>query len=287
LPINNETHLEATLNNWQVMSLAEKPTVIEKFTAGLNHQTYLISSANKKYVLKLFSQRASRAILAQKITSKKNLSPEILYTNKNEDVMLMDYISTESSYDNTNITSLAQTIKEVHALSYRNIDTDFGKFDLLAFITQYRNEIGQTDIPVNNLHHQLLPIVDLYLNDPTPWCFCHNDLVVENCLLSQNENPNTIIIDWEYAQINNPWFDIASVVHHFKLNEQQSAHLIQNYQPELAKQINSAIYFSAQCVVLWLDLLWYMAKKSISPTEQKHKLRRLKLQINNYHKHSI
>ena len=285
MPTNNKTQLKTALNNWHVMPFSEKPTVIKQFTNGLNHHTYLLFSNDKKFVLKLFSQNASRAILAQEITSKKYLSPEILYVNENKDTIVMNYLSAETNKDNASITSLAQTLKEVHSLPYSDIEADLGRFDVLAFIKQYKNEIGKTDTLINNLDQQLTPVIDIYLNDPTPWRFCHNDLVKENCLISQNENTlKTLFIDWEYAQINNPWFDIASIIQYFKLNKKQTTQFIQNYQPSLAKQINSPIYSAAQCVVLWLDLLWHTANKTIQPINKREKLRQLKIQIKNHYK---
>jgi len=58
-------------------------------------------------------------------------------------------------------------------------------------------------------HTLLTPLINEFCQDPTPLVFCHNDLVKENCLFDAQQ---AWLIDWEFAQLNNPWFDLGSIV---------------------------------------------------------------------------
>lgn len=54
---------------------------------------------------------------------------------------------------------------------------------------------------------------------------CHNDVVAANLLWS----PELMLIDWEYACDNDPFFDLATVVEHHDLSEQQVSVLMCAY----------------------------------------------------------
>jgi thiamine kinase-like enzyme len=53
--------------------------------------------------------------------------------------------------------------------------------------------------------------------DTATSALCHNDLVCENVVLAQGQG--MLLIDWEYAGIGDPYFDLAVVVRHHELGE--------------------------------------------------------------------
>jgi thiamine kinase len=57
-------------------------------------------------------------------------------------------------------------------------------------------------------------------------CLCHNDLVAGNILESSNDLK---FIDWEYAGLGDPWFDLALVVEHHQLSDELQSTLVQAY----------------------------------------------------------
>jgi thiamine kinase-like enzyme len=79
------------------------------------------------------------------------------------------------------------------------------------------------------------------LIEPGPQALCHNDLVCQNVL----EGDGLALIDWEYAGMGDPFFDLAIVVQHHELEENLARHFLAAYlqhQPDekelerLAKQ---------------------------------------------------
>jgi len=57
-------------------------------------------------------------------------------------------------------------------------------------------------------------------------CLCHNDLVAANILDCSN---GLMLIDWEYAGLGDPWFDLALVIEHHQLNDGLQDVFIQAY----------------------------------------------------------
>ncbi len=246
--------------SWQEMPVDEQPKLLKTFTDGLNHQTHLIESKNKRFVLKLFSSPSPNAITAHNFASQYNLAPEILYVNEQQSVALLEYIETDSAIqpvDSQELISLGTALKKLHALPNKSVETQIGKFDLLSFYQKYLANIGPDNALIQSKDKEIKPIVDLFLSDTTDWCICHNDLVKENCFIT---GVGTQFIDWEYAQINNPWFDLVTVIYSLKLDNQQVKTLIEAYDADLLPWLDNAFFYSALVSMLWCDILWNIAR---------------------------
>ena len=244
--------LNSALEHWQDWGFSSKPILLNTFKQGQNHCTGLIEVVNKRFVLKVFQHSYKRTINAERWANTLDLSPKIVYAANN--IQILDYIDDQGFSDDT-LSTLANAIQSMHSASH----TSNNKFDLLAFANDYLHE---ADAITQAWHQQLLPLLNEFLADPTLWAFCHNDLVVENCLFSPQGN--AVIIDWEFAQPNNPWFDLAAVILYFKLNKTQAKDFLDNYQTGWSNKIGERIFISSQIAVLWLDLLWNLKRHGVS-----------------------
>lgn len=243
------------------MPFPQKPSVIKKFSDGLNHQTYLITCADKLFVLKLFSAPSPQAISAQKIAAQNKLAPGVLYVNESFDVALFEYIDEQSldskNLSDTDLITLATGLQQLHSISTDKLIGQFDEFDLTTTLETYLQAINPSDKIIRRIHQRLKPAIDHYLSDPTKRCFCHNDLVAENCFIASRQ---ALYIDWEYAQINNPWFDIAALIYYFNLSQGQVELLLKHYRPNWEAKANSPILYASLCALLWCDILWHRAK---------------------------
>lgn len=242
--------LAKALENWQSWGLAE-PHLIKQFNNGLNHHAGLIQSDNKLYVLKVFEHSAQQAIQAQQWAAQLDIAPAIHFFD--DSTLIMDYVeSTDTNNDDKHLT-LANTLSRLHSASVQQTEP----FDLLNFCQLY---LASADNELQKKHDRLLPILNTFINDATPWCFCHNDLVVDNCLFYSRSYQTATLIDWEYAQYHNPWFDLAAIVYYFKLSEQQAADFLEHYQAGWSTHQNKPIFYASQISLLWGDVLWHAAK---------------------------
>lgn len=80
--------------------------------------------------------------------------------------------------------------------------------------------------------------------DAAHFALCHNDLVCENVLLTQSQG--LLLIDWEYAGIGDPYFDLAVVVRHHDLGRELTEHFLEAYlqRPPANREIER---LSRQC----------------------------------------
>ncbi len=238
--------LNKRLKEWRLWGLTEEPRLVKTFTAGKNHHTALIRSKQKHYVLKVFEHSFEQAINAQRWAAKHRLAPDVIYAEGS--LALMDYIE---SNDNTNdFDSLAAALGTLHTASPPELEP----FNLMEFCEGYLKSAPQQ---YHADHITLQPALDVFLNDSTPWVACHNDLVRENCLFGSQR---AWFIDWEYAMLHNPWFDLAAIILYFDLTNTQAKSFLEHYQEGWGEYVGQPIFFASQLALLWGDLLWHIDK---------------------------
>jgi len=248
------------LNSWRDWGLTERPQLLKTFTDGENHLTGLIQSSGRDYVLKVFSHSFDQAIGAQQWASTAVLAPLIIYAKDN--VAVFEYESDNRNHDqnqpikSADIKKLSAALTELHERPFVSVE-HLGNFDLLAFCDRY---LINANALTMNWHQALMPALEIFVNDPTPWCFCHNDLVKENYLI---QPLRVLFIDWEFAQRHNPWFDVAAVLHYLALDKNQSTMLLEHYRDGWQCKMQDPIFYASQIAVLWTDLLWHLSRNGM------------------------
>ena len=268
----HDPRLVATLEQWRDWPVSQQPAFVKSFDAGLSHQTFLLKADNKQWVLKLFRQPHAQAINIQQWAAKNALAPNILYFDSAYSYCLMEYCDGGQC---GNVSALAGKLKLLHTQSVPPV---FSKLGSVNFVDIHQRYLANADREVMTVHQQLLPAMELFFSDSNSLCCCHNDLVTEN-YMEQNAQP--VFIDWEYAQLNNPWFDIASVFYYFKLDHQAQVRFMQTYNEELVEQLQQPIYAAALCTVLWTNILWHLDKgKATEWSRLQEKLDQLRVYAN-------
>lgn len=237
--------LNQALSNWSDWGLTEKPTLIQVFEDGQNHHTGLIQAGDKELVLKVFKHSFNRTIKAEYWSSELLVSPRLYMAANN--IALYEFIE-DKGYKPTRLKDLARTLSLIH----QGKDKVVSEFDLIGFCDGY---LATADAATQRWHAALLPVLLEFTQDQTPSAFCHNDLVVKNCLFTDD---SALIIDWEFAQANNPWFDLGAIIYYFSLTKHQTEEFLACYQPGWESNVTQRILYTSQVAVLWCDLLWNM-----------------------------
>lgn len=235
------------LNNWAELGLPEKPTLLKEFNDGLNHHCGLIKAGNQQYVTKLFQHSFNQSLRAEYLACEAGVAPRIFSAANN--LTVAQYIE-DSGFNDERLIDLCQAIKKTHEISQEDSEL----LDLSQVLNRYLEDAPES---IASWHTLIAPLIKQFAEDPTPAVFCHNDLVKENCLFDKQQ---AWLIDWEFARLNNPWFDLGSVILYFKLDTLQTNKLLAHYFGHTEFEASSSITKLAQLCVLWCDLLWKISK---------------------------
>ena len=261
--------LADVLRNWQQYSFEHQPTLLKTFTAGLNHSVYLLKSGSQRVVLKVFAEPLPNAISAQQWAARFGLAPKIKFLSKERDLMIMEYVDSSTleleKLGHEQLLDLGIALKLLHNSPSKPLQATLGQFELLKFCAGYLPNLSDE---IHAMHKRLRPVLSEFINDSTPWTLCHNDLVRENCFSNQDQ---FMFIDWEYAQSHNPWFDLGAVVLYSDLSKEQAETFLDAYAKGFSEKVASPIYYSSQCAVLWVDILWYLAKFGMQSSKSMEK----------------
>jgi thiamine kinase-like enzyme len=224
---------------------------------GPTNASYLLEQGGAQYVLRIDKLDAVKLGLNRsnekqvcKIVADAGISPEPLYFDSVAGIYLRRYLSGRSwvvsDLDTPgNLERLARLLGALHRLPPAG-----DVFDPLAAATRYAKQLG-SEQSRSILHRAEISMQQLTA-DPMSPALCHNDLVCQNVL----ESERLMLIDWEYAGIGDPYFDLAVVVQHHFLDERSAhgflnAYLERPASPREIKHLQLQCDFYACLLELW------------------------------------
>ena len=238
-------------------SVSEKIELKDEIKSGPLSKIFICNFNNIKSIIrfdlslvsKLKIDRSNEINILEEI-SYLNLAPNILYTNLNKGILIWEYIpGSEISITKKNhdiiLIDLGRVLKKVHQFKLTKKNTK----EFNQSISFYKNLLS------NSLDQKIinkgLTLYNEIMDDNLPNVFSHNDLNKSNLLISNKIH----FLDWEYASMNHPYFDIASLVVALNLNPEGINKLWQGYsdnssfvdQSKLNRWVNFTYY---------LDYLW-------------------------------
>lgn len=154
-----------------------------------------------------------------------DLSPKILYFDEQAGLMIWKYISgKEPIFDlvgknKCSLNELGRSLNLIHSSlipqNSKNIFTNS--------LNLYKNLLNDT--PDQYYFNKAIDLYHELIDDGVSHVFSHNDLHKSNLIWCKK----FYFLDWEYSSLNHPYFDIASLIRSFKLNEKQANDLYLGY----------------------------------------------------------
>lgn len=266
--------------------------LVTVFEDGLSHQTALFQNKQEHYVVKVLKgerQILSQAITGQKIAATMAIAPQVLFSNIEQGILISEYLggtsiantASKNASTQESLFAIAGALKTLHNSPINEAGISLGQFDLIRFCEGYLRDADQASLAQ---HEVLLPVLQRFQTHPHK-VLCHNDLVAENIFLqtnSRNELTEAKFIDWEYCQINNPWFDLAAIVFYLNLSQAKCTAFLDAYfddTPYSNKDLRDAC-----AALLWGDILWHLHKfgDDFKP-RLTHKFAWLKANVSGFH----
>ena len=241
----------------KIASIDHKIEIISSLKIDLISQTFLCNFDDIKSVIRidfdipnwLKKQRASEFQILNFLKTKTQ-NQKILYHNLDRGILIREFhegkeISYSDIRGKENLISLGIEIKKVHEIKIDNVAIN----NFENVIENYR-DILKNKIKKNWYLNQGFKTFDSLSCKKNQIVFSHNDLNHQNILF----NKKYFFIDWEYASANSPYFDLASIISSYDLNDEEIGYLFDGYDknflldPEKLRNWMKFTYF--------LDYIW-------------------------------
>lgn len=220
---------------------------------GFNNINYLLKTSKKSYIVRVFKSNDSVNISRkfeyeiQKKAYKKNIASKPIFLN--DDLIIYEYVkgTHKTKLRNKDIKKLISKVKKYHKFKIKENPYNL-KSDLLNYAKILKDDKSKKIIK------ESLKILNKIRKNKKDFVLTHHDLNPKNILFQKN---NIKIIDWEYAGINNRFFDLASICIEFKLKKKKEQLLLEHYFKKNHKYSNQKELNNFKNIYSNLCYLWF------------------------------
>jgi len=239
-------------------------------SGGITNQNFRIEVNGNVFVLRIPGAdtellgivRSTECAVSQ-AAGKIGIGPEVIYVIEPEGYLVTSFIeghqpSPEELGQPQNISRVAVAIRRIHKLD--PISETFSPFRVVENSTAIalRFKVGFPD-NFSWLIKQMNAAETALLKSPIPAQLCHNDLLNANFL----DDGQIRILDWEYAGMGDPVFDLANFSVHHEFTDQQDRWLLESYFGEVTSA-NWARIKLLKVISDFREAMWAMVQIGIS-----------------------
>lgn len=201
---------------------------------GFNNIHFKVETPNQNYMLREFKlQGVDRELefKVQRMAYQLKLAPKAYFLDAPNHIMLSAYVKGKHLFDlkKKELQSLAKMLSKLHTLSI-----EAKPYDLESAI----------NVKTKKVKHALR----ILKKEPKEWVLCHHDLNPKNIIFTKK---NIQLIDWEFAGMNDRYFDLASVCVEYKLSQKQQRVFLKKYlgkeKPNAKKLKAYKVLYQALC----------------------------------------
>ena len=206
-----------------------------------------------------YIDRAAEAVAAE-AAAQAGVSPDVLYVNTATGIMVTRHIDGSTTMTPHGFRSrpgaparAAQALRQLHH-SGQTFPT---RFELFAMIDDYLRLLSGTDVALPQGYHAVVAEAEAVrvalARSPAPLVPCHCDPLCENFL---DTGSRMWIVDWEYAGMNDPMWDLGDLSVEAEFDAAQDAALLAAYFNGAAppQDVARMVIYKAMCDLLWT--LW-------------------------------
>jgi len=246
-------------------SAVERLAILE---GGYANHSYRLRCGEEEYVLRLpasseelpgADREAER--LALLAVQPHGLSPELVFSDPGSGLLVTRYLSgrrwTHADFGNEDaLRRLGQRLVELHAIEP---PTSLRRLDLGRHITELEKRAQR--LP-DALRQGARAMLDRFA--PRATTLCHNDIHAGNVI----EHDGIRLLDWEYAAVGDPMFDLAGPICCERIDARAQAYLIGGYREGGGRadlmRLAAAVWLYDYVMCLW-ELATVPASDSIEP----------------------
>jgi thiamine kinase-like enzyme len=258
------------------------PTEVTPLGGGITNRNYLVRAHGAAYVLRVSGDNTAQLgidraveVAAARAAAEEGLGPEVVYVIEPEGWLVTRYIAGRpiapgAMREPAMLARVCDPLRRLHQLpgvpavfTPWQVIEDYHRL-VLAHLAG--NGAGENPLPRNfdwYLDQTRRMAAALTRPPRLPDFTCHNDLLNENFLLEDGTG-RVVILDWEYAGMGDPWFDLGNFAAHHGFDEAEDGRLIEIYFRDEASPRRLARLWLMKCLSDLREAMWGAAQCGLS-----------------------
>ncbi len=251
----------AQWRHWDCPTPLQAAPEVERALGGGESNASFLVSAGQQFVVRIDAVRAQAHGINRQaewrvlgVAHQRGIAPRPCYFNPELGALVCTYLPPdEPAPDNAAIT--ANLLRRIHALPrvHQRLNLDERLLRYQRGLEHDRDAISAGLARLRPAIEALLAVVERDTSEPV---LCHNDLLRANRLCSGG---NLYAIDWEYASMARPLYDLAVVIHGDDLRNPEATELTRHFLGRPAEAAENSLLLAYGCLYRYLELLWYRA----------------------------
>ncbi|MGQ0836388.1 MAG: choline/ethanolamine kinase family protein [Gammaproteobacteria bacterium] len=197
----------------------ERPLSIEPLAGGSTDRSVLVRTHLGEFVVRSTIGRAGaiavdrhREALLQAIAARAGLAPNVVWADPAAEALVSEYAggrewTPDDMGDARQLERLGERLRALHALP----SPELVRFDPVATAARYRAGILERAAELDAWVEEIRTIVPLVTSERRAAAIIHGDLHHSNIV----EAAALVLIDWEYATLADPLFDLGCVLAYY------------------------------------------------------------------------
>ena len=233
-----------------ITSILQKTKFSEVYTCKLKNMDAILKL--KKH--NLFENNIDLEQIIHRELAPHNLAPKCLDHDKEANLVIYEKIdgtSMDSQPNKRNLYEIALKLRDLHSIKIDHYE--YEPFE--EKIEKYFLTIGEQAL--DSVSKKAKSFIKTVTADKSNLVFCHNDLNLSNIICAKE----IYFIDWDYAGINHPYFDIATLLNALDLSQDEEKHFLNSYTG-IHKAIDLNTLDSFKQLAFYVEYLWIVATAS-------------------------
>ena len=250
LPPGIDHRLSRVLSTWKdwAGNPATNPILVSQL-GGDTNLSFRVTDGISDWVVRLNSELADEGrdlqceIIAHEAACHAGIAPAIVYSN--DECLITEFLE-GSKPGLSDLQEIGRLFSLIHS-----VEVEIRTLDLSNHLETYFLQ-ARPDATVNRCFNKLLSIPSI---EPGIRVLCHQDLTLENMIRTEER---IVTIDWEYASLSDPAFDLAVFTHSHDLDEKQLLQLLTHYDGNEQGLPSRIRYF--EMVYGMIEILWWQIR---------------------------
>jgi thiamine kinase-like enzyme len=232
--------------------------LIEPLGGGITNRNFRVEAGGESFVLRIggndtellgIDRRVEHG--ASLVAAQLGIGPEVIAFVEPEGYLVTRFI--EGEVGRVDPTSAGRTIRRVH-----DGPAMPGRFDSFRVVEAYRDTAAAHGVAIPAAYdraRELASAIERRRGTP-PLRACHNDLLNGNFI---HDGERLRIVDWEYAGMGDPWFDLGNFAVNHELDEAGEEELLAAYGDHDADALTLMRFMSD-----FREAMWGVVQQGIS-----------------------